>query len=135
LGLTGVCDYIISKSTNQVYVSVPVVMIVEAKNENIKAGLPQCIAAMYAAKIYNEHEHNAVDRILGIVTTGSNWKFLTLEDTHVLIDWTKPLLRQLLTCPFHPLSLLPCTQSLDSVCRRGWDLPGPHGLGRSRRPS
>jgi hydrogenase maturation factor HypE len=35
LGLTGVCDYIISKSTNQVYVSAPAVMIVEAKNENI----------------------------------------------------------------------------------------------------
>ncbi len=48
--------------------------------------------------------------------------------------WTKPLLRQLLTCPVHPLSLLPCPQSLDSVCQRGWDLPGPHGLGRSRRP-
>ena len=35
LGLTGVCDYIISKSTNQVYVNAPAVMIVEAKNENI----------------------------------------------------------------------------------------------------
>ena len=94
LGLTGVCDYIISKSTNQVYVNAPAVMIVEAKNENIKAGLPQCIAAMYAAKIYNEREHNAVDRILGIVTTGSNWKFLTLEDTHVLIDYDEYLIDQ-----------------------------------------
>src|SRR6266508_6329072 len=48
LGLTGVCGYIISKSTNQVYINAPVVIIVEAKNENIKAGLPQCMAAMYA---------------------------------------------------------------------------------------
>ena len=94
LGLTGVCDYIISKATNQVYVSAPAVMIVEAKNENIKAGLPQCIAAMYAAKLYNEREHNEVDRILGIVTTGSNWKFLTLEDTHVLIDYDEYLIDQ-----------------------------------------
>jgi hypothetical protein len=94
LGLTGVCDYIISKSTNQVYISAPAVMIVEAKNENIKAGLPRCIAAMYAAKIYNEREHNEVDRILGIVTTGSNWKFLTLEDTHVLIDYDEYLIDQ-----------------------------------------
>jgi hypothetical protein len=94
LGLNGVCDYIISKSTNQVYVSAPAVMIVEAKNENIKAGLPQCIAAMYAAKLYNEREHNAVDRILGIVTTGSNWKFLTLEDTRVLIDYDEYLIDQ-----------------------------------------
>ena len=94
LGLTGVCDYIISKSTNQIYVSAPAVMIVEAKNENIKAGLPQCIAAMYAAKLYNEREHNEVDRILGLVTTGSNWKFLTLEDTHVLIDYDEYLIDQ-----------------------------------------
>src|SRR5215813_9397966 len=94
LGLTGVCDYIISKSTNQVYVSAPAVIIVEAKNENIKAGLPQCIAAMYAAKIYNEREHNEVDRILGIVTTGSNWKCLTLEDTHVVIDYDEYLIDQ-----------------------------------------
>jgi len=94
LGLTGVCDYIISKSTNQVYVSAPAVIIVEAKNENIKAGMPQCIAAMYAAKIYNEREHNEVEGILGIVTTGSNWKFLTLEDTHILIDYDEYLIDQ-----------------------------------------
>ena len=94
LGLTGVCDYIMSKSTNQVYISAPAVIIVEAKNENIKAGLPQCIAAMYAAKIYNEREHNEVERILGIVTTGSNWKFLTLEDTHILIDYDEYLIDQ-----------------------------------------
>ena len=94
LGLTGICDYIISKSTNQVYVSAPAVIIVEAKNENIKAGLPQCIAAMYAAKIYNEREHNEVERILGIVTTGSNWKFLTLEDTHILLDYDEYLIDQ-----------------------------------------
>ena len=24
---------------------------------------------------------------MGIVTTGSNWKFLTLEDAHMLIDY------------------------------------------------
>jgi len=92
LGLTGVCDYIISKSTNQIYISAPAVIIVEAKNENIKAGLPQCIAAMYAAKLYNEREHNEIDYILGIVTTGSNWKFLTLEDTRVLIDYDEYLI-------------------------------------------
>ena len=94
LGLTGVCDYIISKSTNQVYISAPVVIIVEAKNENIKAGLPQCIAAMYAAKIYNEREHNDVDHILGVVTTGSSWKFLTLEETRLLIDYDEYLIDQ-----------------------------------------
>jgi hypothetical protein len=94
LGLTGVCDYIISKSTNQLYVSAPAVIIVEAKNENIKADLPQCIAAMYAARLYNEREHNDVDHILGVVTTGSNWKFLILAETRVLIDYDEYLIDQ-----------------------------------------
>lgn len=94
LGLTGVCDYLISQSTNQVYINAPAVVVVEAKNENIKAGLPQCIATMYAAHLYNTRERNAVDRILGLVTTGSNWKFLTLEDTQVVIDYDEYLIDQ-----------------------------------------
>src|SRR6266850_1514157 len=57
-----------------------VALALNINTEKIKAGLPQCIAAMYGAKIYNEREHNEVDHILGIVTTGRNWKFLTLED-------------------------------------------------------
>ncbi len=38
-GLTGYCDYILSRSKEQLTINVPVVMIVEAKNENIKGGL------------------------------------------------------------------------------------------------
>jgi hypothetical protein len=92
LGLNGVCDYILSKSTNQIYPVAPVVVIVEAKNENIKIGLPQCIAAMYAANMYNARERNAVQSILGIVTTGSNWKFLQLHDANVAIDYDEYLI-------------------------------------------
>ncbi|MFM7370369.1 MAG: hypothetical protein ACKO2Z_21785, partial [Sphaerospermopsis kisseleviana] len=35
-GLNGVCDFIISKSPEQLFINAPVVTIVEAKNENIK---------------------------------------------------------------------------------------------------
>src|SRR2546428_12274697 len=38
-GLTGYCDYILSRSKEQLIVNAPAVMIVEAKNENIKGGL------------------------------------------------------------------------------------------------
>lgn len=94
LGLTGVCDYLLSQSTNQVYIDAPAVVVVEAKNENIKAGLPQCIATMYAAHLYNAREHHAVEQILGVVTTGSNWKFLTLAETRVLLDYDEYLIDQ-----------------------------------------
>ena len=57
-GLSGFCDYIISRSPEQFYLERPVMTIVEAKNENIISGLGQCIAAMYAAQLYNERENN-----------------------------------------------------------------------------
>ena len=57
-GLNGFCDYIISCSPEQFYLEKPVIALVEAKNENIISGLGQCIAAMYAAQLYNERENN-----------------------------------------------------------------------------
>ena len=75
-GLTGYCDYILSRSKKQLTINAPVVMIVEAKNENIKGGLGQCVAEMIAAQLFNEREGNAIDTMYGAVTTGEIWKFL-----------------------------------------------------------
>ncbi len=47
--LNGVCDYVLSGSPEQLVVTFPVVMMVEAKNDNIKGGLAQCMAEMLAA--------------------------------------------------------------------------------------
>lgn len=85
-GLTGYCDYILSRSKEQLTINVPVVMIVEAKNENIKGGLGQCIAEMIAAQIFNEREGTTVETIYGAVTTGEIWKFLKLAGAVVSID-------------------------------------------------
>jgi len=87
LGLTGYCDFIMSNSPDQVFLEFPVVCIVEAKNENIKAGYAQCIAEMIAAKIFNERTSTEVCYILGAVTTGSNWKFLKYEGGKVFVDF------------------------------------------------
>ncbi len=85
-GLTGYCDYILSRSKAQLTVNAPVVMIVEAKNENIKGGLGQCVAEMIAAQIFNEREGNAIEVIYGAVTTGEIWKFLKLVGAVASID-------------------------------------------------
>jgi hypothetical protein len=84
--LTGFCDFIISLSRQQLYLSVPAFIVFEAKNENIKGGLGQCLAAMQAAQIFNEREGNAVPQIYGAVTTGNQWKFLSLKDQTAYID-------------------------------------------------
>ncbi len=84
--LNGFCDYLLSQSSEQFYLSAPVVAIVEAKNEQVTVGLGQCIAEMIAAKIFNDREGNAVSRIYGVVTTGNTWKFLKYEAGAVYID-------------------------------------------------
>jgi len=79
-GLNGICDYLISLSEEQLYVNSPVISVVEAKNDNIKSGLGQCAAEMIASKIFNEKKETQIKTIYGVVTTGSNWRFLKLED-------------------------------------------------------
>ncbi len=85
-GLNGVCDFLVSQSSQQLLVHAPIITLVEAKNDNIKSGLPQCIAEMVAARIFNEREQSSVQNIFGVVTTGSVWSFLKLEGDKVLID-------------------------------------------------
>lgn len=88
LGLSGYCDYLISLSKQQLMISAPVVAVVEAKNEDVKGGLGQCIAEMIASQLFNEQENNAINTIYGIVTSGEIWKFLKLSKQSVWIDLT-----------------------------------------------
>lgn len=53
-GLVGYCDYILSRSREQLTINTPVILITEAKNENIKVGLGPCIAGMIAAQQFNQ---------------------------------------------------------------------------------
>jgi hypothetical protein len=84
--LTGFCDFIISQSPEQLFLTAPIITVVEAKNENIMSGLGQCGAEMIAAKIYNEQEGLNLAKIYGVVTSGSVWKFLKLENNQLHID-------------------------------------------------
>lgn len=88
-GLNGICDFIISRSPEQLFVSAPVITIVEAKNENLKSGFGQCIAEMVAAQLFNEQEENEIKTIYGVVTIGTIWRFLKLEGKTVYIDLTE----------------------------------------------
>ncbi|NEQ99653.1 MAG: hypothetical protein F6K30_23620 [Cyanothece sp. SIO2G6] len=85
-GLVGFCDFLISKAPSQLIIKAPVLVIIEAKNDNIQSGLGQCIASMYAAQIFNQQQGNSISTIYGSVTTGTNWKFIRLRKTIVEID-------------------------------------------------
>lgn len=88
-GLNGVCDFLVSQSSQQLLVHAPIITLVEAKNDNIKSGLPQCIAEMVAARIFNDREQSVVQTIFGVVTTGTIWSFLKLENNRVAIDFNE----------------------------------------------
>ncbi|MGI2907593.1 hypothetical protein [Tolypothrix sp. VBCCA 56010] len=85
-GLTGFCDFLISKSSEQIIIKAPVIALVEAKNDNIQSGLGQCIAEMVAAQLFNQQKENEIKTIYGTVTTGTNWKFLRLSGQIIEID-------------------------------------------------
>jgi hypothetical protein len=85
-GLNGICDFIISRSPEQLLVRAPVIMLVEAKNEDMKRGYAQCIAEMIGAQTFNEREGIAIEPIYGVVTTGNNWRFLQLSERIAQID-------------------------------------------------
>ncbi|BAZ13332.1 hypothetical protein NIES4071_51710 [Calothrix sp. NIES-4071] len=93
-GLNGFCDYLISRSPEQLVITSPVIAIVEAKNENIESGLGQCMAEMIAAQIFNQRKGNTVNSILGAVTTGSSWKFMRLEEQKIEVDLNEYFLNQ-----------------------------------------
>ena len=94
-GLNGFCDFILSRSKEQYFITAPVITIIEAKNENISGGLGQCVATMLAAQRFNQNAENEIDVIYGVVTTGTNWKFLMLVDNIVSIDVVEYYINQI----------------------------------------
>lgn len=88
-GLDGYCDYILTRTPRQLFVEAPVLMLVEAKNEDMKRGYGQCLAEMLAAQRFNtmdSHRFGQDESVYGIVTTGERWKFLELTGTVARID-------------------------------------------------
>lgn len=84
--LNGFCDFILTRSLLQSVLKAPIMTIAEAKNDNIRSGLGQCIAAMVAAREFNALASTDPATIYGAVTTGSVWKFLKLVGSDLTLD-------------------------------------------------
>lgn len=87
-GLVGVCDFLLGRPPQLHYVTAPVMMIVEAKNEDIAGGLGQCAATMVAGQRFNHKLNPDIPTMHGAVTDGGEWKFLRLIDRTLEIDLT-----------------------------------------------
>jgi hypothetical protein len=98
-GLTGVCDFLFSRSPEQVLLRAPVLTVVEAKQEDIKGALGQCAAEMLASRLFNERDGHAVPAVHGCVTTGDAWRFLELTGDALTVDtetWFLPQIAKIL---------------------------------------
>lgn len=85
-GLVGFCDFVISRTAEYYYLRRPSVAVVEAKREDLVAGLGPCAASMVAMRLFNEQDHTPVPAVYGAVTSGTNWRFLRLAGNRLNID-------------------------------------------------
>jgi hypothetical protein len=93
--LTGFVDFMIGLGPQLPRVSAPVVVVVfEAKRDNIAGGYGQCIAAAVGAQRFNQREGRPVETIYGGITTGAIWKFLRLDGTRVTFDLSEYTIQQ-----------------------------------------
>jgi hypothetical protein len=88
LGLKGFCDFLYTRLPESAFIKAPIFCVAEAKNDNLEKGVPQCIAEMYAARLFNAKDKQSIKIISGCVTTGYQWQFLKLEDNFVYQDST-----------------------------------------------
>ena len=88
VGLTGMCDFLLSRSTSVLEIQAPAVLVVEAKQENLKGGIGQCVAELVAAQRFNQARQQSISTLYGAVSSGTQWRFLKLEGNQVTIDLT-----------------------------------------------
>lgn len=85
-GLVGVCDFLLSLSPEKFAIRAPLVVVVEAKNLDMVAGIPQCLAEMVAVQAFNQQANVELSSVHGVVSTGTNWRFLRLQGTAAWVD-------------------------------------------------
>jgi hypothetical protein len=85
-GLNGVCDFLIGQSAEQLVLEAPVVVLVEAKKADLKLGLGQCMAEMIAAQQFNQERGLKIPVVFGVVTSGTQWRFMQLEGKIITLD-------------------------------------------------
>ncbi|GAB3637746.1 hypothetical protein GCM10027422_33360 [Hymenobacter arcticus] len=85
-GLVGVCDFIITTNPRSYLPEPPLMVLVEAKRQDISSGIPQCVAEMIAARQLNEEAGLHYPASYGCVTTGIEWQFVRLVGEQAISD-------------------------------------------------
>jgi hypothetical protein len=64
----------------------PVIVLVEAKKADLKLGLGQCMAEMIAAQQFNQQQGRSIPVVFGVITSGTQWRFMQLEGKVITLD-------------------------------------------------
>ncbi len=86
--LAGECDFFFSLHPPKPYIDLPIISLVEAKDEDLEWGLAQCAAQVYGAYLYNQQEGNDIPVLYGCTTTGRDWQFFKFENNIFYVDTT-----------------------------------------------
>lgn len=85
-GLNGRCDFLINSSPEQLAIETPAIVIVAAKQADLRTGIGQYVAEMVAAQKFNDVKEQPLPALYGSVSNGFQWQFLKLSGTEVTID-------------------------------------------------
>jgi len=94
-GLTGECDFILARTPPLPILQPPLMVILEAKKQDIEEGLGQCAAKMVGAQVFNQRHQRPIAPVTGCVTTGETWQFLQLDNAELLIDTNRYFINEL----------------------------------------
>lgn len=86
VGITGECDFFISKNTRTFEIGLPILAVVVAKKDVFHLGVPPCAAQMVGTLLMNRTQEHPVREIYGCVTTAEQWRFMHLQNNHIIID-------------------------------------------------
>lgn len=83
--LSGYCDFIVTANPVSLTPEAPFIIVVEAKQQDLTSGIPQCVAEMIAARRLNAEAGLPREVLFGCVTIGSEWLFLQYRDNQVMM--------------------------------------------------
>jgi hypothetical protein len=76
----------LSRSSEQLEIEAPIVILVEAKRDNLNEGIGPCIAEMIASEQFNQSNNVPIETIYGIISNGTQWRLMKLVEKTVTID-------------------------------------------------
>lgn len=88
-GLTGVFDYLMTRTQTVYIIRRPTFAAVETPWEFLTPGLGHCAANLVALRLYNQKDGAERSAVYGCATSGNVWRFLKLEADTLFIDKTE----------------------------------------------